>query len=132
METSSDESDVAIPFDDTSEHESSNIERSEPDVSDLVAGDFVIVQFASNCRNHHYIGLVDSLAGNEVSARFLRRIRRSTGSKKPTFAFKEKDEASFPRSDELKKLPQPQKAGGTEGGSNSSYSTVGILNGCFD
>lgn len=113
MESSSEESDVAIPFDDTSEHESSSDERSEPDVSDLVVGDFVIVKFASKCRSHHYIGLVDSLTGNEVSARFLRRIRGITGSKKPTFAFKEKDEASFPRSDVLKKLPQPQKAGGT-------------------
>jgi len=113
VESSSEESDVAIPFDDTSEHESSSDERSEPDVSDLVVGDFVIVKFASKCRSHHYIGLVDSLAGNEVSARFLRRIRGITDSKKPTFAFKEKDEASFPRSDVLKKLPQPQKAGGT-------------------
>uniref|UniRef100_A0A3B4XFV9 Zgc:113274 n=1 Tax=Seriola lalandi dorsalis TaxID=1841481 RepID=A0A3B4XFV9_SERLL len=63
--------------------------------------------------SYHYIGLVDSLAGNEVRARFIRRIRGITGSKKPTFAFKENNEASVPRSDVLKKLPQPQKVGGT-------------------
>uniref|UniRef100_A0A4W6C0P6 Zgc:113274 n=1 Tax=Lates calcarifer TaxID=8187 RepID=A0A4W6C0P6_LATCA len=115
-EISSEGSDVAIPFDDTSEHESSSDERSEPDVLDLVVGDFVIVKFVSKCIIHLYIGLVDSLEGNEVSARFLRRIRAITGNKKPTFAFKEKDEASFPRSDVLKRLPQLQTAGGTAGG----------------
>ncbi|XP_026019298.1 uncharacterized protein LOC113019676 [Astatotilapia calliptera] len=113
VESSSEESDVPIPFEDTSEYESSSDERSEPDVSDLVVGDFVIVRFASKSRSHHYIGLVDSFADNEVSARFLRRIRGITSSKKPTFVFKENDEASFPRKDVLKKLPQPQQAGGT-------------------
>uniref|UniRef100_A0AAZ1XKP8 HTH psq-type domain-containing protein n=1 Tax=Oreochromis aureus TaxID=47969 RepID=A0AAZ1XKP8_OREAU len=111
QESSSEESDVPIPFEDTSEYESSSDERSEPDVSDLVVGDFVIVRFASKSRSHHYIGLVDSFADNEVSARFLRRIRGITSSKKPTFVFKENDEASFPRKDVLKKLPQPQQAG---------------------
>lgn len=111
--SSSKESNVPIPFDDTSEPESSNDERSESDISDLLVGDFVIVNFASKDRSYLYIGLVESLEGNEVSARFLRRIPRSTGREKPTFAFKEKDEASFPLSDVLTKLPQPQKAGGT-------------------
>ncbi|XP_074490962.1 uncharacterized protein LOC141767499 [Sebastes fasciatus] len=105
--SNSEESDVPIPFDDTSEHE------SESDIPDLLVGDFVIVNFASKGRSYLYIGLVESLEGNEVSARFLRRIRGSTGREKPTFAFMEKDEASFPLSDVLTKLPQPQKAGGT-------------------
>lgn len=40
--------------------------------------------------------------------RFLRRIWGITVSKKSTFVFKEKNEASFPQSDVLHKLPQPK------------------------
>uniref|UniRef100_A0A3B3RFG3 Uncharacterized protein n=1 Tax=Paramormyrops kingsleyae TaxID=1676925 RepID=A0A3B3RFG3_9TELE len=87
--------DVAIPFDDTSD-QSFNEEISEPDI--------IIVKSASKCRSYNYTGLVESLEGNDISARFLRRIRGNSGSEKPTFAFKEKDEASFPLSDVLKKL----------------------------
>lgn len=68
--------------------------------------------FSEPMVSYNYIGLVESLEGNDVSARFLRSIRGSSGSEKPTFAFKEKDEASFPLSEVLRKLPQPQKAGG--------------------
>lgn len=57
-----------------------------------------------------WLGCLD---GNEVNARFLQRIRDSTGKKKPAFAFKKNDKGSFPRSDVLKKLPQPQRVGGT-------------------
>lgn len=59
------------------------------------------------------IGMVKKLEDNEVSARFLRRIRGGTINEKPTFVFKENDMAFFPQSDVPKKLPQPQKAGGT-------------------
>lgn len=111
--SSSEESDVPIPLDDTSECESSQDESSEPDISDLSVGDFIIVNFATKCSSYHYIGLVESLEGNEVNARFLRRIRGSTGKDKATFAFKENDVGSVPLKDVLKKLPKPQKVGGT-------------------
>jgi len=67
----------------------------------------------TKCNSYHYIGLVESLEGNEVNARFLRRIRGSTGKDKATFAFKENDVGSVPLNDVLKKLPKPRKVGGT-------------------
>jgi len=67
------ESDVPIPLDDTSECDSSQDESSEPDISDLSVGDFIIMNF-TKCNSYHYIGLVESLEGTEVNARFLRRI----------------------------------------------------------
>ncbi|GAA6102672.1 uncharacterized protein LOC119495270 isoform X1 [Tachysurus ichikawai] len=88
MYSSSEESDVPIPLDDTSECED---ESSEPDISDLSDGDFIIVNFATKCSSYHYIGLVESLEGIKVNARFLRQIRGSFGKDKATFAFKEND-----------------------------------------
>ncbi|CAM4691905.1 unnamed protein product [Leuciscus chuanchicus] len=111
--SSYEESDVPIPLDDTSKCESSQDESSEPDISDLSVGAFIIVNFATKCNSYHYIGLVESLEGNEVNARFLRGIRGSTGKDKAGFAFKENDVGSVPLNDVLKKLPKPQKVGGT-------------------
>ncbi|GAA6092229.1 uncharacterized protein zgc:113274 [Tachysurus ichikawai] len=111
--SSSEESDVPIPLDDTSECESSQDESSEPDISYLSVGDFIIVNFATKYSSYHYIGLVESLEGNEVNARFLRKIRGNTGKDKATFAFKENDVQSVPLNDVLKKLPKPRKVGGT-------------------
>ena len=48
--SSSEESDVPIAFDDSSERESSNDERIEPDIPDLLVADFVIVNLASKYR----------------------------------------------------------------------------------
>lgn len=113
VSSGSEESDVPIPFDDMSDYESSEDETSEPSTRDLLVGDFVIVKFEAKSRSYNYIGMVEKLENDEVTARFLRRIRGSTANEKPTFAFKENDVALFPQSDVLKKLPQPQKAGGT-------------------
>lgn len=61
MSSSSEETDVPIPLDDTSKYESSDDERSEPDIPYLLVDDFVIVNFKTKCRSNHYTGLVEKL-----------------------------------------------------------------------
>ena len=87
--------------------------RSEPGRTDLVVGDFVLVKFETSCRSDYYIGMVEKLVGDAVSARFLRRVRGSTGNEKLTFSSNENDLAVFAQNNVPKKLPQPKKAGGT-------------------
>lgn len=68
------ESDVPIPLVDTSEDDTSENERSEPERTELMVGNFIIVKFTTKHRSYHYIGFVENLEGEEVSARFLRRL----------------------------------------------------------
>lgn len=59
--SSSDESDVPIKRDDIPEDESSEDESSEPDITDLLVGGIVIVNFKTKQTSYHYIGMVENL-----------------------------------------------------------------------
>ena len=81
--SSSDESEAPqVPYDVAPDIGSSEDESSESDVSDLSVGDFVIVRFAGKKRSLHYIGLIDKIEDDEVTARFLKRIRGTAGGRK--------------------------------------------------
>ncbi|KAK9977146.1 hypothetical protein ABG768_018967 [Culter alburnus] len=112
--SSSEESDVPVSIDSVSDEESSEDERSDPGNTDLSVGDFVIVNFATKHRSVRYIGMVKKVEDDEILAQFLRRIQGNTKEwERPTFAIKENDVAHFPKSDVVKKLPQPKRPGGT-------------------
>jgi len=120
--SSSEESDISIPLNDTTDFGSSDVQNEDEDDGDkdLSAGDFVIVSFAGKTKSYNYVGLVEKVEGAEISAKFLRQscpvkvkfvLPRSLCGK-PIFTFKEND-GVIPRVDVLKKLPTPQKLGGT-------------------
>ncbi|XP_034061485.1 uncharacterized protein LOC117539414 isoform X3 [Gymnodraco acuticeps] len=115
LSSSSEESDFPIPLSDTTHYESSDVQSDDDDGDkDLSAGDFVIVKFAgkkSKCYN--YVGLVENVEGDEISAKFLKQSYKRSVDGKPIFTFRENDEGVIPRGDVLKKLPTPQKLGGT-------------------
>ncbi len=95
-------------------YESSEDERSDQGNTDLSVGDFVIVNFATKHRSVRYIGMVKKVEDDEILAQFLRRIQGNTKEwERPTFAIKENDVAHVPKSDVVKKLPQPKRPGGT-------------------
>ncbi len=97
-----------------SDEESSEDERSDQENTDLSVGDFVIVNFATKHRSVRYIGMVKKVEDDEILAQFLRRIQGNTKEwERPTFAIKENDVAHVPKSDVVKKLPQPKRPGGT-------------------
>ncbi|KAI4822668.1 hypothetical protein KUCAC02_008200 [Chaenocephalus aceratus] len=107
-DSSSEESDVPVPLDDDED------ETSDPGNTDLNVGDFVLVNFATKHRSLRYVGMVEKVEDDEILTQFLRRIQ---GNKKqwerPTFAIKENDVAHVPKGDVVKKLPQPNRPGGT-------------------
>ncbi len=111
----SEESDISIPLNDTTDYESSDVQNDDDDDvdKDLSAGDFVIVSFAGKTKSYNYVGLVEKVEGADISAKFLRQSCKKSVDGKPIFTFKENDEGVIPRGDVLKKLPTPQKLGGT-------------------
>ncbi|KAK7896629.1 hypothetical protein WMY93_021954 [Mugilogobius chulae] len=111
---SSEESDISIPLNDTTDYESSDVQNEEDDDGDkdLSAGNFVIVKFAGKTKSYNYIGLVEKVDGADISAKFLKRSNKSSADRNPIFIFKEND-GVIPRKDVRKKLPPPQKLGGT-------------------
>ncbi len=114
--SSSEESDISIPHNDTTDYESSDVQNNDDDDDgdkDLSAGDFVIVSFAGKTKSYNYVGLVEKVEGADISAKFLRQSCKKSVDGKPIFTFKENDEGVIPRGDVLKKLPTPQKLGGT-------------------
>lgn len=112
--SSSEESDVTVALDDVSDKESSEDEISQPGNTDLSVGDFVMVNFPTKHRIVRYTGMVEKVEDDEISMQFLRRIRGNTKAwERPTFAFRENDVADVPKSDVVKKLPQPKRPGGT-------------------
>ena len=78
----------------------------------LCAGDFVIVNFAGKTKSYNYVGLVEKVDGADISAKFLKRSSKRSVDGKPIFTFKQND-GDIPREDVHKKLPTPQKLGGT-------------------
>ncbi len=113
--SSSEESDILIPLNDTTDYESSDVQNDDDDDGDkdLSAGDFVIVSFAGKTKSYNYVGLVEKVEGADISAKFLRQSCKKSVDGKHIFTFKENDEGVIPRGDVLKKLPTPQKLGGT-------------------
>ncbi len=112
--SSSEESDVPVSIDNVSDEESSEDERSDQGNTDLSVGVFVIVNFATKHRSVRYIGMVKKVEDDKILAQFLRRILGNTKEwERPTFAIKENDVAHVPKSDVVKKLPQPKRPGGT-------------------
>ncbi|KAF3845089.1 hypothetical protein F7725_008252 [Dissostichus mawsoni] len=113
--SSSSESDFPIPLSDATHYESSDVQSDDDDGDkDLSAGDFVIVKFAGKkSKSYNYVGLVENVEGDEISAKFLKQSCKRSVDGKPIFTFRENDEGVIPRGDVLKKLPTPQKLGGT-------------------
>ncbi|CAL8398662.1 unnamed protein product [Arctogadus glacialis] len=73
--SSSEESDISIPLNDTT-NESSDGQNDDDDDDgdkDLSAGDFVVVSFADKTATYNYIGLVEKVDDADISAKFLRR-----------------------------------------------------------
>ncbi len=110
--SSSEESDISIPLNDTTDNESSDIQNDDDGDKDLSAGDFVIMSFAGNTKSYNYVGLVEKFEGADIGAKFLRQSCKSVDGK-PIFTFKENYKGVMPRDDVLKKPPTPQKLGGT-------------------
>ncbi|KAL2086177.1 hypothetical protein ACEWY4_017236 [Coilia grayii] len=116
VSNSSEDSDISIPLNDTTDYDSSDVQNDDDDDDgdkDLSAGDFVIVNFAGKTKSYNYIGLVEKVDGADISAKFLRRSSKKSLDGKPIFTFKENDEGVIPREDVRKKLPTPKKLGGT-------------------
>lgn len=61
----------------------------------------------------NYVGLVENVEGDKVNAKFLKQSCKRSVDGKPIFTFREYVEGVIPRGDVLKKLPTPQKLGGT-------------------
>ena len=90
-----------------------SVQNDDGGDKDLSAGDFVIVNFAGKTKSYNYVGLVEKVDGADISAKFLKRSSKRSVDGKPIFTFKENDEGVIPREDVHKKLPTPQKLGGT-------------------
>ena len=71
------------------------------------------MKFTGKKSTYNYVGLVENVVGDEISARFLKKSSKRSADGKPIFTFRENDEGVIPRGDVLKKLPTPQKLGGT-------------------
>ncbi|KAL6463483.1 hypothetical protein MHYP_G00278740 [Metynnis hypsauchen] len=79
VSSSSEESDISIPLNDTTDYESSDVQNDDDDGDkDLSAGYFVIVNVAGKTKSYNYVGLVEKVDGADISAKFLRRSSKST------------------------------------------------------
>ena len=103
--SSSEESDITIHLNDTTDCDSWENVQSDADDGDkdLCAGDFVIVNSAGKTKSYKYMWLVEKLEGADISAKFLRWSHKTVDGKS-IFTFKENDEGLIPRGDVLKKL----------------------------
>lgn len=112
--SSSEESDISIPINDSTDYESSDVQNDNDDDGDkdLSGGDFFIVSFAGKTKSYNYVGLVEKVEGADISAKFLRQSCKKSVDGKPIFTFKEND-GVIPKDNVLKKLPTPKKRGGT-------------------
>ena len=111
--SSSDESDAPVPLADSSDDDFNEQNCIQDPTSPILIGDFVVVKFMGKTGSRYCIGLIENIDEDDVEARFLHKIPANKNCEKATFAFKEKDERSFPRLDVIAKLPQPIKLGGT-------------------
>ncbi len=86
--SSSEESDISIPLNNTTDYESSDVQNDDDDDDgdkDLSAGDFVIVSFAGKTKSYNYVGLVEKVEGADISAKFLRQSCKKSVDGKPIF-----------------------------------------------
>ncbi|XP_034066339.1 uncharacterized protein PFB0765w-like [Gymnodraco acuticeps] len=89
LSSSSEESDFPIPLSDATHYESSDVQSDDDDGDkDLSAGDFVIVKFAGKkSKSYNYVGLVENVEGDEISAKFLKQSCKRFVDGKPIFTF---------------------------------------------
>ena len=79
--------------------ESGESDADEPDYQ-VIEGDFAVVKFVlAKSRIVHYIARVDVIDGDECEG-----VHQTIS----TFMINDKDEASFPKKDIIRKLPEPQ------------------------
>ena len=71
------------------------------------------MNFAGKTKSYNYVGLVEKVDGADISAKFLKRSSKRSVDGKPIFTLKKNDEEVIPRENVHKKLPTPQKLGGT-------------------
>ncbi|CAL8274915.1 unnamed protein product [Gadus morhua 'NCC'] len=90
--SSSEESDISIPLNDTTNESSDGQNDDDDDDKDLSAVDFVIVSFAGKTATYTYIGLVEKVDDADISAKFLRQSCKRSVDGKPIFTFKDNDE----------------------------------------
>ena len=65
-------------------------------------------------KSYDCVGMVENVEGDEKrSVQFLKQSCKRSVDGKPIFTFSENDEGVIPRDYVLKKLPTPQKLGGT-------------------
>ena len=62
----------------------------------------MLVKFKGISRLHYYVGLIESVDGDDVDARFMRKKGNSLGEDLPIFLFSTHDECSFPITDIIK------------------------------
>ncbi|KAI4809048.1 hypothetical protein KUCAC02_017963 [Chaenocephalus aceratus] len=56
----------------------SDVQSDDDGDKDLSAGDFVIVKFAGKkSKSYNYVGLVENVEGDEISAKFLKQSCKS-------------------------------------------------------
>lgn len=127
VSSSSEDSDISIPLNDTTDYDSSDVQNDDDGDKDLSAGDFVIVNFAGKTKSYNYIGLVEKVDGADISAKFLRRSSKKSLDGKPIFTFKENDEGVIPRED----VPYPHHKNleAQPEGSRNLYSPVASTSG---
>ena len=103
--SSSDTTDV--PCDDSSDDELY-------DAEEIIKGDFVIVKICGKSRVVYYIARVDVVDGDEYEGIFLQRMSGKVATDAiQIFIQNTEDTASFPKSDIVRKLPQPKIIGGS-------------------
>ena len=103
--SSSDTTDV--PCDDSSDDELY-------DAEEIIEGDFVIVKICGKSRVVYYIARVDVVDGDEYEGIFLQRMSGKVATDAiQIFIQNTEDTASFPKSDIVRKLPQPKIIGGS-------------------
>ena len=98
-DTSESDSDTnSISFDDLSDID-------EPNDSDIIEGDFVIVKVSGKSRFQNFIARVDIIDDIEYECVFLKKGPAKDLNDKPYFIINENDEASFMKEDIIVKLP---------------------------
>ena len=99
LSSSSEEGDFPIPLSDATDYESSDVQIDEDDGDkNISAGDFVIVKFAGKkSKPYNYVWLVENVEGDEISAKFLKKICKRSVDGKHIFTFRENDEGVIPK-----------------------------------
>lgn len=95
--SSSEESDISIPLNNTTDYDSSDVQNDDDDDGDKDLSAGVIVSFAGKTKSYNYVGLVEKVEGADISAKFLRQSCKKSVDGKPIFKFKENYVGVIPR-----------------------------------